>query len=306
MRFVSEIQNAVDYIESNLTEKIDYSEAAALCYCSKYHFQRVFSALFGFTLGEYIRNRRLTLAGAELAATESRIIDIALKYGYESPDSFCRAFKKFHGILPSEAKNGKKLKSFIRLTPEILSEGKSNVMNYRIEKKPEMIFTGFKRRFSGVAEERFKQEGNFYVSTRTNQYILKGLAHDCDTCYNIMNNFDDDGYDFYIAALLDSWSTENLGEELGEEDAKRFEKIVVPENLYLVCETERSQRPIRYMESLRKTAVADWIISSEYEISDAPELSVYHWFSPKDEKLRHSRYVELWIPIIKKDSSEFY
>ena len=113
-------------------------------------------------------------------------------------------------------------------------------MNYKVEKKPQMIFTGYKRRFTGTPAERMSQESDFYVSTRANQQILKGLSHDCDTGYNIISGYDDEGYDFCIASVLDEWVTNNLDKELGTEDAKRFEKIIVPEGLYLICETERT------------------------------------------------------------------
>lgn len=299
MDWITGLQNAINYIENNLTEPLNYDEIAAQSFSSKYHFQRVFSILCGFTVGEYIRNRRLSLAGAELAADNAKVIDVALKYGYENPDSFAKAFKKFHGILPSQAQHGK-LKSFSRLVLKISLEG-GNIMNYRIENKPEMIFTGYKRRFTGTPAERKAQECDFYVTTRANQYILKGLSHDCDTGYNIMSNFDDDGYNFYIAALLDEWCTENLEKELGTEDAKRFEKIVVPPNLYLVCETERTKYPTKLFEDLRRKAVSEWIASSEYELADAPEISVYHWFYKKyDAAVNDSRYIELWLPLRKR------
>lgn len=294
------LQKAIDYIEDHLLEKIDYDTVATQSFSSSYHFQRIFCILCGFTVGEYIRNRRLSLAGAELAAGDAKVIDIALKYGYESPDSFAKAFQKFHGILPSQARsNGSDLKSFSRLVLKFSLEG-GNVMSYRVEKKPEMIFTGYKRRFTGTPAERMEQESDFYVSTRANQYILKGLSHDCDTGYNIMSGFDDEGYDFYIASILDEWSTDNLDKELGAEEAKRFEKIVVPEGMYLICETEKAKYPTMLFEDLRRKMVSEWLPSSGYELADAPEISVYHWFHKHgDEEVNNSRYIELWIPVIK-------
>lgn len=117
MDWITGIQNAINYIENHLTEEIDYDKAAAEAACSSFYFQRIFSILCDISLSEYIRNRRLTLAGNELNASNAKVIDIALKYGYESPESFARAFSKFHGITPSEAKkNGSKLKSFSRLS----------------------------------------------------------------------------------------------------------------------------------------------------------------------------------------------
>ena len=293
------IQNAINYIEDHITENIDYDMVAAQSFSSSYHFQRVFSTLCGFTMGEYIRCRRLSLAGTELAASDAKVIDIALKYGYESPDSFAKAFQKFHGILPSQARKSQNLRSFSRLVLKFSLEG-GNIMNYRIEEKPEMIFTGYKRRFTGTPADRYDQEADFYTSTRTNQYILKGLSHDCDTGYNIMCAFDDDGYDFYIASLLDEWSTNNLDKELGTDESKRFEKIVVPRGQYLICETERAKYPTELFEDLRKKVVSEWLPSSGYELANAPEISVYHWYSKHgDTEINNSRYIELWLPITK-------
>lgn len=301
MHWIDGIQKAIDYMEDHLTEDMDYQEIAAQGFSSSYHFQRIFSILCGFTVGEYIRNRRLALAGAELAADNVKVIDIVLKYSYESPDSFARAFQRFHGITPSEARFGNcHLKSFSRLVLKISLEGGSS-MNYRMEEKPQMIFTGYKRRFIGTCDNRMEQERDFYISTRVNQYLLKGLCRDCDTSYNIMTGFDNDGYDFYIASLLPEWIREHLAEELGAEEANRFEKIVVPAGQYLICETERTQYPTMLIEELRKKAVSEWLPSSGYELAEAPEISVYHWFfDPKDKAVSRSRYIELWLPIVKK------
>lgn len=172
MDWITGMQKAIAYIELHLTEEIDYEKVAAESFSSTYHFQRVFSILCGYTLGEYIRLRRLSLAGAELVSSKEKVIDVALKYGYDSPDSFAKAFQKFHGITPSETRtNSKMLRSFSRLSLKISLEG-GNTMNYRIEEKNEMILTGYKRRFSGVPDEREEQEKDMYVNTRVFQYIL--------------------------------------------------------------------------------------------------------------------------------------
>ncbi len=102
MNWIDGIQKAIDYIEEHLTENLSYEEIAKQSFSSSFHFQKVFSILCGYTLGEYIRNRRLTLAAEELSLGKGKVIDIALKYGYENPDSFTRAFVKFHGITPSD------------------------------------------------------------------------------------------------------------------------------------------------------------------------------------------------------------
>ena len=97
MGWVMGMQRAIDYVEAHITEELDYDEIARQSYSTAYHFQRMFGLLCGYTLGEYIRNRRLTLAGGELASGDVKVIDTALKYGYDSPDSFARAFTRFHG-----------------------------------------------------------------------------------------------------------------------------------------------------------------------------------------------------------------
>lgn len=299
MDWIMGLQNAVNYIEDNLTGTIDYDAVAAQSFSSSYHFQRVFSILCGFTVGEYIRCRRLSLAGAELAASDAKVIDIALKYGYESPDSFAKAFQKFHGILPSQAKNnGSNLKSFSRLVLKFSLEG-GTIMNYRIEEKDEMIFTGYKRHFAGVPGEREDQEKEMYVTTRPWQYILGALAGDIETEYNIVANIDDTGYDFYIANRLTEYYRNNLNKEcvLGEEFARYYENITIPKCTYAIFETERCSYPTLVFLELRRKIASEWLPASGYQLANAPELVVSHWFRGDRSD---QRYRELWVPIEKR------
>ena len=141
------IQNAIQYIEDNLTEELNIDDIAAKAYVSSFHFQRIFSALCGFTAGEYIRNRRLAAAAQELSRSDSKIIDIALKYGYECHDSFTRAFTKFHGVSPSAAKEkGAHIKSFAPLKIKLILEG-GTIMRYKIVEKAAFTLVGRSRRF---------------------------------------------------------------------------------------------------------------------------------------------------------------
>lgn len=120
------IQNAIDYVEEHITEEIDYEMVARKANCSNSYFQKIFGILSGMSLGEYIRNRQLTLAGNELVNTNKRIIDIAFKYGYESPEGFTRAFTRFHGITPSDAKKGGAiLKTFTPISVKAILGGGS-------------------------------------------------------------------------------------------------------------------------------------------------------------------------------------
>lgn len=299
MDWIIGMQKAIDYIEDHLTETIDYDVVAAQSYSSSYHFQRVFSILCGFTVGEYIRNRRLTLAGAELAVSDAKVIDVALKYGYESPDSFAKAFQKFHGLLPSQARsNGSNLKSFSRLVLKFSLEGGS-MMDYRIEEKDEMILTGYKRHFVGVPGERENQEKEMYVKTRALQYILQALAGNLEKNFDIITNINDEGYDFYIAYQLSEYYRNNLNKDgvLGEEFARYFENVRIPKCTYAVFETERCAFPTEVYLDLRKKIASEWLPNSGYQLADAPELVVTHWYRGD---MKNQRYRELWIPVEKK------
>jgi len=135
MDWITGIQKAINYVEANISENIDYEEVAKQAFSSSFHFQRVFGILCGFTLGEYIRMRKLTLAGSELSSSDIRVIDVAFKYGYDTPESFSRAFTRFHGVTPSQAKQGGvALKSFSPLFVKLILDGGS-MINYRIETK---------------------------------------------------------------------------------------------------------------------------------------------------------------------------
>ncbi|MDR7247188.1 AraC-like DNA-binding protein [Priestia megaterium] len=154
MNLLRNMNRALSYIEENLTNDIDFREVAKLALCSEYHFKRMFSFLAGITLSEYIRRRRLTLAAFELKDNKMKVIDIAFKYGYNSPDSFTRAFQNLHGLTPSEAKkNGYSLKAYPQMTFQLSIKG-GNEMNYRIEEKQAFHIVGIKERvpiiFHGV------------------------------------------------------------------------------------------------------------------------------------------------------------
>jgi len=300
MEWITGIQNAIDYIEAHLTEPINYEAVAKESFSSSYHFQRVFSILSGYTLGEYIRNRRLSLAGAELATGREKVIDIAAKYGYESPDSFAKAFQKFHGITPSQARSGGvTLKNFSRLSLKISLEG-GNVMDYRIVEMEELVLTGFKRRFAGTPENRQRQDHDMAVSTRMLQYVLQGFAHDCDTVYEVISNVGDDGYDFCIASWIPERFRNDFEEDLGD-FCKQYERITIPAGRYLVCETEKCRYPTELLGDLRRKAVTEWLPSAGYELADTPEFDIVHWFYKYgDENVNESRYTELWLPIVKK------
>ena len=141
------IQQAICYMEEHIYEDINYADVAKSIHMSSYNFHRTFSFITGMTANEYIRNRRLTLAAQELQATGISVIDAAYKYGYESPESFSKAFSRFHGSTPKQAKQkGTKLHLFNPLVIKITLEGGS-IMDYRMEHREQQKFVALVRAF---------------------------------------------------------------------------------------------------------------------------------------------------------------
>ena len=133
MDWVRMINQAIAFMEERLTENITLADIAKSVNLSAFHFQRAFSLLTGMSPTEYLRKRRLSQAGAELADGESKVIDVALKYGYDSPESFTKAFTRFHGASPMQVKNGSSIRFMNRYTVQIKIDG-GCIMEYKIEK----------------------------------------------------------------------------------------------------------------------------------------------------------------------------
>jgi len=147
MEWLERLNQAIGYIEDHLEEDIDYEEAARIACCSTFHFQRMFSYIAGVPLSEYIRRRRMTCAGLALQRSETKVIDLALRYGYDSPTAFTRAFTGVHGMPPSEARQpGIVLKAYPRISFLITIKGDAE-MNYRIEHKEAFRIVGAKRHY---------------------------------------------------------------------------------------------------------------------------------------------------------------
>ncbi len=157
MNNLMRLNQAMKYIENNLDQEIDMKEVGRIALCSEFHFSTMFSYLAGLPLSAYVRKRRLSLAAIDLMQTDARVIDVAIKYNYNSADAFSRAFFKFHQILPSEVRGSENIiKSFPKMNFEINING-GNEMEYRILNKNEFNLVGFKKRVTithnGVNEE---------------------------------------------------------------------------------------------------------------------------------------------------------
>ncbi|MDQ7095744.1 AraC family transcriptional regulator [Desulfosporosinus sp. PR] len=293
MDSLKRMNDALNYIEENLTNELDFNEVARLAFCSEYHFQRMFSFLAGFPLAEYIRRRRLTLAAFELNNSKIRVIDVAVKYGYNSPDAFTRAFQNLHGITPSEAKfNGQLLKAYPRMTFQLSIKG-GNEMNYRIVEKEAFRIIGIKKRvpliFTGVNPEisamwrSLKEEMLLKLKELSNVEPL-GLI-------NASINFSEERMeekgelDHYLGVATTGECPDNLA------------KLEVSPSIWAVFEAEGPFPDT--LQNVWGRIYAEWFPSSNYERAEGPSIL---WTEQKDLTSSSVRS-ELWIPIIKSTNS---
>ena len=190
--WIDGFQESLDYIERHLADDLQIEAVAARAALSPFYYQRIFGALCGMTVGDYIRSRRMTLAAQELAVSGTKVIDVALRYGYDSPDSFARAFQRFHGIAPSQAREpGAALRSFAPLHIKIAMEGGS-MLEYQIVEKAPFTIVGIRRRFN--EETSYQEIPKFWQDWVKDMKGLMGL-------FGVCLDMDGKEFDYWIADL---------------------------------------------------------------------------------------------------------
>ncbi len=274
------------YIEDNLDAEIEYARVAQIALCSQYHFQRMFTFLIGIPLSEYIRRRRLTLAAFDLQNSSEKIIDIALKYGYNSPDSFSRAFIAMHEVIPSKAREkGISLKAYPRVTFSLSIKGVVE-MNYRIEQKDSFTVVGVKQRFSHV-DGLGESIGRMWSETSTETFEqINGLG---DTePYGLLGvysgMYEDNTTDYYIATTTKKSCPETLC------------KLEIPSHTWVIFEITGPMPTA--MAEVWGRIFSEWFPTSGYEHAEAPEVE---WYSKGDLSATDYKS-EIWIPVVKKHS----
>ena len=272
----ADIQNALAYIEENLTDDLDVRDIAKRAFLSPFYFQRIFSAVCGIGVGEYIRCRRLTLAGEELARSDAKVIDIAAKYGYDSPDSFNRAFQRFHGISPSAAKKaGARLVSFAPVKIKQTVEG-IHMMEYRIVEKPQFTVMGVSRKFH--PETSYQQIPEYWTEMFSHpDFPLMGVYGIC---------IDDNGAD----GEFDYWIADNYIP--GQEIPAGCQSMVVPGGTWAVFPCK-----LKTLQDTNTQMWQEWLPNCrEYKLSGSYNLEVY---GPPCKEDQGETYVELWLPVEK-------
>jgi AraC family transcriptional regulator len=300
MEWSERMNAAIDYIEENLTGEIDFAKAAEKAACSLFHFQRIFFAVNGLTPAEYARRRRLTLAARELSSGNAKVIDIAMKYGYDSPDAFTRAFRNVHGITPTKARElGVQLVAFPRISFHIQLTGGTD-MDYRIIEKPafdvvarsEKISAQIVNKFVIVPEDWEKfwwgYWDEFYRDKRDESLEkLTGGKPGPITGAR------------YLAVTTIENGMESFSYAVGTEKPDGpvpagYEVIHIPAATWAVFESTGALP--KAIHDLEDKIFIEWFPSTGYEHAPQPELEVYLPGDPNSQDYR----CQYWMPIIKK------
>lgn len=278
------MNECIGYIEENLQQKIEIEKLANLTYSSKFHFQRMFSMMTGVTVAEYIRKRRLTLAAQELSNTEAKVIDVALRYGYETPESFSKAFRRAHGVSPSQVRDQEvSLKAFPRISFQIQLKGEKE-MNYKIVEKEGFKVIGVGKRISTSNGENNKEIPKFWEEVNgkgLNREISE--AAESNDILGFCMEFDHPNEEF----------TYFIGAETDEAQGT-FEVKEIPAATYAVFESIGAMP--HAIQNVWQRIYSEWFPSTGYKHCGGPEFELY---PPGDVDSEDYR-CEVWIPIMKK------
>ncbi|KAB2334896.1 AraC family transcriptional regulator [Cytobacillus depressus] len=281
MALVESLQKAIDFMEEHLLDNITIEDIAKQANVSPFHFQRTFMILTDISVGEYLRRRRLTLAAQELSSTNSKIIDIAYKYGYDTPESFSKAFRKQHGVTPSDARKGNgKLQSYNRLLIQVNLRG-AEPMKYKIVEQDAFQVIGIKETFACATKDtdavipklwsRANSDGTIDSLAQLNNGQIKGLLGITD------NNKETENFmDYWIAAAHDGDVPDG------------FSSLNISAAKWAVFEV---QGPIpEAIVNTWKQIFSEWFPSNGYEYAEIPSLEVYIGSYPNPS-------CEIWVPI---------
>ena len=288
MNQVESLQNGINYIENNLIREISNENLQSVTSMSISQFQKTFLRITGYTVGEYIRNRKLTLAAFELINSKNTVLDIALKYGYDSSEGFSRAFMKFHNINPSKIKKGKtNLSIFNKITLEIKVNG-GNKMDFEIINLDSQDFVGIKTIALGNMntdiDKRWDNDDDAWEATRKEQ---NDIMTDDHIWYEIYKKVDHSQYVHYICSTCGSIPN---GSEKVHFDGGLFAKIT----------TEKCKYPTEQLKDVYYQTLLDneWLSNSGYQLDDERnQLYITNWTMIDKEE----RYIEIYLPISKTE-----
>jgi len=274
---LQQLNDAVEYIERNITDNNMLAKAHTVTRYASYHFARIFGYLADIPLAEYIRRRRMTLAAQTLQGGAAKVLDTAIQYGYDSTDSFSRAFYKQHGILPSQArKPGAVFVSYPKLSFQISIKGAME-MNYRMEEKNAFRIIGARYDAPADLDENFEAVPAIWAAARADGTIERLLAYtgrkDSDLV-GFTTNIGAETFHYHIAVIT-------------EQDAGEFAELAVPAATWAVF-TAVGTMPTASQDMWLRI-LGEWLPSSAYDLTDLPEYEAYN-----------DNGCEIFIPVKKK------
>lgn len=285
LEWIDGITEAISYIEKNITEKITIEDIAQQASVSPFYFQKGFAMLCGFTVFEYIRQRRLALAGSELISTDKKIIDIALKYGYDSPDSFTKAFNRFHGVTPTSVRrDGATIKSFAPLKIRFSLEG-GYIMDYKIVEKEAFTVMGSLKKFK--YDNAFSEIPEFWQ-----QHYQLGKGDIVCGIYgiNIDQSMGNNEFEYIIADDYIPWK--DIPDGFIAKTIPKFTWAVFP-----------SKGPMpKSLQDVNTKIFSEWLPNcKDYEIAAGYNIELYTNVNDYPNGLNDENYYsEIWIPVKKK------
>lgn len=284
MEWLQGLNHAMRYVEENLTGEITLEGAARRAACSAYHFQRMFPYLTGIPFSEYVRRRRMTAAAMDLTAGKEKIVDLAAKYGYESPTAFNRAFQSVHGLPPTAAREkGAALKAFPPITFTLSIKGEE-AMEYRIVEKEAFRVVGFQTKEPMTMEDCFEKVPLFWKQTSGDIPRLLPLMDDTEPMGVLgVSAYDGDRFTGYFIAVATK-----------REAPKEMDEYQVPACTWAVFTCVGPVDPA--VQALQKRVISEWLPSSGYEYAQAPDIEVYFLGDQSAPNYRS----EVWLPVVKK------
>lgn len=280
MEWLDHFNSSIAYVEENLAGAIDLDKAAQLAHCSSYHYQRMFSYIANVTLGEYIRRRRMSLAGVDLQRGD-KVIDVAAKYGYDSPTSFNRVFKSVHGITPKEAKQaGAKLTSYPMLTFKLTVKG-VQAMEYQLIDKEAFYVTGLSLKLEqdmDVAQTRIPQFWNEVSASGELQKLIPMMDQ---------NNPGVMGVSMMTSEVQDNW--EYVIGVVSDETAEGFVHYEMPAAKWAVFSGSGPMPGA--IQELQQQVFTEWLPTSGFEYAELSDIELYLDANPENAQF------QVWLPV---------
>lgn len=292
MDWITAIQKAIDYIENHLTEEIDYEEIAKSVYFSSFYFQKIFRIICGLSLGDYRRMRRLSLAAIDIIESNDKITDIAFKYGYDSLESFTRAFTKFHKATPTKVRINHNVKTFSRLSVKVIISG-GNTMDYRIEKLNEFKVACKRKKVIKPGKVEANTEiKEFWKNCTIDGSIPKVLKVMSKNPH--LKGLLGIGFSSQIEGAMFPYGigVEYSGEEIKDKD---IEIVNIPANTYAVF-TCKGKFPEAFEQTYHKIATEFFPQNTNYIYANSVEFEVY----PSDDISDPNYTCEIWVAVKEK------